>query len=146
MRPADPEDIANEGELEDGPQKEMWRREQKPVKLLVELILRFTKPGMYNYYFNPILATNFLVIRIGDLVVDPFAGTGSTGAACIQLERDFLGLERDSEMTAAARERLNDDRNLYMETGLVKGMDVSSHHFSVPFNRSFLQFNRVMIS
>lgn len=31
--------------------------------------------------------------EVGDLVLDPFAGTGTTGAACIELGRRFLGIE-----------------------------------------------------
>lgn len=33
----------------------------------------------------------------GDLVLDPFSGGGTTGAACIRLGRRFVGFENDSE-------------------------------------------------
>jgi hypothetical protein len=49
------------------------RTEQKPVDLLMELIVRFTKEG--------------------DLVLDPFMGTGSTGVAALALKRGFYGSE-----------------------------------------------------
>jgi modification methylase len=42
----------------------------------------------------------------GDLVVDPFFGTGTTGAVARRLGRKFIGLERDSDYAAAARERI----------------------------------------
>lgn len=46
---------------------------QKPLALMRALVEDFTNPG--------------------DLVLDPFAGSGSTGVACRMLKRDFLGWE-----------------------------------------------------
>ncbi len=59
---------------------------QKPEALLMRVLLATTKPG--------------------DLVVDPFFGTGTTGAAAKALGRRFIGIERDSDYAAAARERI----------------------------------------
>lgn len=42
----------------------------------------------------------------GDLVIDPFAGSGTTAAACIATERNFLCIEQDTEFHAAACERI----------------------------------------
>jgi site-specific DNA-methyltransferase (adenine-specific) len=61
----------------------------KPLALMRELIEDFTNPG--------------------DLVLDPFAGSGSTGVACNQLGRNFLGWELSSEYHAIACRRLNGD-------------------------------------
>lgn len=43
----------------------------------------------------------------GDLVVDPFAGTGTTGVACTQLDRRFIGFEMDEKYAEIARGRLS---------------------------------------
>jgi site-specific DNA-methyltransferase (adenine-specific) len=43
---------------------------------------------------------------VGDLVVDPFAGSGTTGEACLRLGRRFLGLEKSTEFVTLARQRL----------------------------------------
>ena len=42
----------------------------------------------------------------GDLVVDPFNGSGTTGAACIQLQRRYLGIEKNSRFAELATTRL----------------------------------------
>ncbi len=42
----------------------------------------------------------------GDLVLDPFFGSGTTGAAARRLRRHYLGLERDPAYAAAARTRI----------------------------------------
>jgi site-specific DNA-methyltransferase (adenine-specific) len=43
----------------------------------------------------------------GGLVLDPFCGSGSTGVACVNLGRDFLGFEIDEGHCKLARRRLN---------------------------------------
>jgi site-specific DNA-methyltransferase (adenine-specific) len=42
----------------------------------------------------------------GDLVIDPFCGSGTTGAACIELGRRFLGIELSAKFAELARQRL----------------------------------------
>jgi modification methylase len=59
---------------------------QKPEALLYRVILASTKPG--------------------DLVLDPFFGTGTTGVVAKRLGRRWLGIERDQDYAALARERL----------------------------------------
>lgn len=59
---------------------------QKPLPLMLELVALFTDPG--------------------ELVLDAFAGSGTTGVACLRLGRRFIGLEKDPKYAAIARERL----------------------------------------
>ena len=42
----------------------------------------------------------------GDCALDPFMGTGSTGAACQELGRRFVGIEKDPAVFKMAQERL----------------------------------------
>lgn len=42
----------------------------------------------------------------GGLVLDPFAGSGSTGVAAVRLGFKFIGIERESEYCEIARKRL----------------------------------------
>lgn len=58
----------------------------KPVGL-IEMILK--------YYSNE-----------GDTVLDPTMGGGSTGLACLNLERNFIGIEKDLEIYNGACKRL----------------------------------------
>ena len=60
---------------------------QKPEALLARVILSASHPG--------------------DVVLDPFFGTGTTGAVAKRLGRDFVGLERDPGYAAAARARID---------------------------------------
>ncbi|HEX2116658.1 MAG TPA: site-specific DNA-methyltransferase [Alphaproteobacteria bacterium] len=59
---------------------------QKPEALLYRAIMAGTKPG--------------------DVVLDPFFGSGTTGAVARKLGRRFIGIERDDEYAAIARERI----------------------------------------
>ncbi len=59
---------------------------QKPEALLHRVLIASTKPG--------------------DLVLDPFFGTGTTGAVAKRLGRRFIGIERDGEYARLARERI----------------------------------------
>lgn len=60
---------------------------QKPEALLHRVILSSTNTG--------------------DVILDPFFGTGTTGAVAKKLGRDFIGIERDAEYRAYAQERLD---------------------------------------
>jgi modification methylase len=42
----------------------------------------------------------------GDVVLDPFFGTGTTGAVAKRLGRDWIGLEREDDYIAVAEERI----------------------------------------
>jgi DNA modification methylase len=44
------------------------------------------------------------------VIVDPFMGTGTTGVACKELGRDFIGIEIDKTYFEIAKDRLNDIR------------------------------------
>ena len=59
---------------------------QKPEALLARVILAASRPG--------------------DLVLDPFCGSGTTGAVARRLHRRFLGIERNAEYAAAATRRI----------------------------------------
>lgn len=41
-----------------------------------------------------------------DLVIDPFMGSGTTGVACVKLDRCFVGIEKDTQIFNAAVDRI----------------------------------------
>lgn len=44
--------------------------------------------------------------NVGDVVLDPFFGTGTTGAVAKRLGRNYIGLERDAGYCAVAKNEL----------------------------------------
>jgi site-specific DNA-methyltransferase (adenine-specific) len=46
------------------------------------------------------------VTRPGDLVLDPFAGSGTTGLIAVEHGRDFLGFELSQAFAKEARRRV----------------------------------------
>ena len=45
--------------------------------------------------------------EVGDVVLDPFFGTGTTGAVAKKLKRTYVGMEQDEEYVRIARERIS---------------------------------------
>lgn len=64
---------------------------QKPLDLLERIILASTNEG--------------------DLILDPFLGSGTTGVAAIKLGRKFVGIEKESDFVALAEKRIHDVSN-----------------------------------
>jgi len=51
----------------------------------------------------------------GDLIMDPFMGSGTTGVVCCKSKRKFLGIERDEAYFNIARDRINAEPALWPE-------------------------------
>jgi len=43
----------------------------------------------------------------GDVILDPTMGSGSMGVACLDMKRNFIGIEKDDEIFNIAYERIN---------------------------------------
>ena len=57
-----------------------------------------------------------LVTREGGVVLDPFMGSGTTGVACANLGRRFVGIEREWQYMQIAGPRVqNREREVGME-------------------------------
>lgn len=76
--------------------KKQVHQNQKPVDLLRYLIEKSSNTG--------------------DTVLDCFMGSGSTGVACKQLGRDFIGIELDEETYNLAKRRINNYESVYNQT------------------------------
>jgi len=58
---------------------------------------------------KPLTLMNYLVVlgsRKGDVVLEPFAGSGTTALACVGQERDYIAIEREEEYYEIAKARL----------------------------------------
>ena len=64
---------------------------QKPLPLFVDLVDKHSKPG--------------------DLIVDPFIGSGTTAVAALQRGRKFSGCDIDNDCVRIAKERIRDAGN-----------------------------------
>jgi DNA modification methylase len=51
--------------------------------------------------------------KVGDIVLDPFAGSGTVGVVALRHNRDFVGVEINPEYAELARQRIN-DTDLYL--------------------------------
>ena len=47
----------------------------------------------------------------GDIILDPFMGSGSTGVACLNTNRNFIGIELDEEYFNIAQNRIEEAAN-----------------------------------
>jgi site-specific DNA-methyltransferase (adenine-specific) len=70
-----------------GGNNERFHTTQKPLPLMLDLVADFTDPG--------------------ETILDPFAGSGTTGIACLCLGRKFIGIERDAKYFRLACDRLH---------------------------------------
>lgn len=61
---------------------------QKPLELLERIVLASTNPG--------------------DLILDPFMGSGTTGVAALKHGRRFVGIDMESQFVELAEKRLYD--------------------------------------
>lgn len=64
---------------------------QKPVSVMEEIIQRHSNEG--------------------DVILDPFMGSGSTGVASLNLNRDFIGIELSKEYFDIAKNRIEEVSN-----------------------------------
>jgi len=62
---------------------------EKPVALMKHYLTNSTQPG--------------------EVVIDPFMGTGTTGVAAIRAGRRFIGIERDPRWFEVARQRIDEE-------------------------------------
>jgi hypothetical protein len=66
----------------------------------------------HNGWFHPGTKPLDLMVRLvgmtqpGDLVLDPFMGSGTTGVACVRTGRKFIGIEIDPGYFAIAQRRI----------------------------------------
>lgn len=80
------------------PDRERVHPNEKPLRLMEQIVATHSQPG--------------------DMVLDPFMGSGTTGVAAIRLGRRFIGIELDPAHFVTACERIQravDEPRLFAE-------------------------------
>jgi len=77
-----------DGAIREGKRTKKVHPTQKPVDLMEWIIKNYTTEG--------------------DIIMDAFMGSGTTGVACKNLNRDFIGIELDKTYFDIATKRIND--------------------------------------
>lgn len=67
--------------------KKQLHQNQKPLSLIEQCILKHSDKN--------------------EIVLDPFMGSGTTGVACVNTNRRFIGMELDKQYFDIAKERIN---------------------------------------
>ncbi|WP_147613933.1 DNA-methyltransferase [Treponema pectinovorum] len=81
-------------------------------------------PGCYNFPFvssklrhhqteknTDMLEKLIEIVPEGETVLDMFMGSGSTGVACVNTNRSFIGIELDEDYFETARKRIEETKN-----------------------------------
>ena len=100
---------------------------QKPEELLFKVILSSSKPN--------------------DIVLDPFFGTGTTGAVAKRLSRNYIGIEREDKYIYYAKERI---KNTDVEMTELINLDYEVKPPKVPIKnlieKGYLKANQALYS
>jgi hypothetical protein len=88
----------------------------EPSKDMKGVEKKFTTQPSQNFHptVKPIDLMSYLVVlgsRKGDVVLDPFAGSGTTGIACVFSERNYLLIEREKEYFKIIEARIKKAKN-----------------------------------
>ena len=88
---------------------------QKPESLLYRVILSSTE--------------------VGDVILDPFFGTGTTGAVAKKMGRHFIGLEKEQKYVTLARDRIKRVRDITEEEKRLYSTPIKRNLPRIPFGR-----------
>ena len=77
-------------------------------------IIRISKEQGYHPTQKPVALLEYLIrtyTNEGDTVLDFTMGSGSTGVACVNINRNFIGIELDADYFKIAEKRIADAQN-----------------------------------
>lgn len=86
---------------------------QKPLALLYRILLASTQPG--------------------DIVLDPFFGTGTTGVCAERLHRHWIGIEKESKYIKIAQQRIAEVESHPYDEQIYKVKSGENKHPRIPF-------------
>ena len=80
------------------PPSKRYHKTQKPLDIILDFVKASTNEG--------------------DTILDPFMGSGTTGVACVQTGRNFIGIEIDPDYFEIAKTRIEKTQNEMIQAEL----------------------------
>ena len=105
--------------------KEKWKKDKKGIDTISDKDFKMGTSGIWNIFpeTNGLTKANFpvalpkLCIELlsfkGEIVLDPFMGSGTTAIAAIRTERNFIGIEISEKYCQVANDRIAKERYLF---------------------------------
>ena len=94
------------------PKKQMYKQDISPNSLEIFGTTDGGRQPRQNNHVSvkPVTLIQYLITmgsREGDIVLDPYIGSGSTAVAAIRLNRKFIGIDNDSNACEIANARID---------------------------------------
>lgn len=88
----------------------------------VEIDTNAKPEGMYKWNKNIKVLKKYILpfTQEGDWVLDPFMGSASMGIACMELNRNYIGIEKDVDVYSMALERITEKSQLLSAFNTIK--------------------------
>ena len=117
--PAKNDNIRLESNAKSGLSRQVGNWAKRDMAYPTNVLHLATECGNVNHSaaFPVTLPTWFIKLftKKGDTVLDPFIGSGTTGVAAIDLERNFIGIENNKEYYKVAVKRIKDEKKINVE-------------------------------
>jgi DNA modification methylase len=117
--PAKNDNIRLESKAKSGLGRQVGNWAKRDMAYPTNVLHLATECGNVNHSaaFPVTLPTWFIKLftKEGDTVLDPFIGSGTTGVAAIDLERNFIGIENNKEYYKVAVKRIKDEKKINVE-------------------------------
>lgn len=91
-----------------------WRSQNCNAKIFRKSVL--SEKGKQHPTQKPVTLMKWCISHLPDdteTILDPFMGSGSTGVACMEMKRKFIGIELDKDYFDIACKRIKDAQRQY---------------------------------
>jgi site-specific DNA-methyltransferase (adenine-specific) len=90
-----------------------WANKKQSVRMFSQVwhgVSRWSSEGRHHPTQKSIGLMEWCIAQIGNpqTILDPFMGSGTTGVACVNLGRKFIGIEREPKYFDIARRRISE--------------------------------------
>ena len=100
-----------------------WTSRQKALRIMCMNRVELLKDGTEHPTQKPVALMQWCLTHVPDAqtILDPFMGSGTTGVACVKMNRSFIGIELDHDYFEIACQRIRDayaQPDMFYEAGL----------------------------